>query len=188
MAISTVKSCVLWCAYIFVAVHVLRMSRLTSWDISSSIRLFVPAVWTPYCVTSKNWPTEADTYESASGKSLDFNTAHKMNDLLVNTLKQVNKFLFPLSSGFLHYHIEDYLLLDTFIYNWIGIQLPFYFPLIWMICIDNFRTFIIINTDSTIIVIIYDTIWFQIMPEWCNCATKDYNIVSGSAFIPCPLS
>ena len=50
-------------------------------------------------------------------KSLDFNTAHKMNDLLVNALKQVDKFLFPLSSGFLHYHIEDYLLLDTFIYN-----------------------------------------------------------------------
>lgn len=58
-----------------------------------------------------------DTYEAAFGKSLDFNTADKMNDLLVNALKQVDKFLLPLPSGFPHNHIEDYQLLYTFINN-----------------------------------------------------------------------
>lgn len=58
-----------------------------------------------------------DTYEAASGKSLNFNTADKMNDLLVNALKQEDKFLLPLSSGFPHNHIEDYQLLYTFINN-----------------------------------------------------------------------
>lgn len=63
------------------------------------------------------------TYESASSKSLDFNTADKMNNPLVNVLKQVDKFLLSLPSSFPHNHIEDYLLFedyllsDTFIYN-----------------------------------------------------------------------
>lgn len=43
-------------------------------------------------------------------------SADKMNDMLVNALKQVDKFLLPLPSCFPHYHIEDYLL-DTFINN-----------------------------------------------------------------------
>ena len=55
LVINIVRFFALWCAYIFVVTHVLRMLQLTWWNICLFIQLFALAAQTPYYVLSKNW-------------------------------------------------------------------------------------------------------------------------------------